>query len=227
MKLSPKKEPLSNLFDRFLQQQRQDVEVFSSGYMNPQKINQRLQKEKDKTKKPAFFGKQAYSSKEEEKDLSPGEMLEVLEEFDNVKAYRREKEVSPENTVEPTEIPNRERVVKRPTRKFIAAPHFSLTKYDQYKAVTLVDQQLVQDGRSLKHNDIGKLEKLKEYRKFIDQELIAAQCPPCGPNHERLQIYSTCFEKIIQDFTSYGSLLAEIKVSIFVISRPFFRVNMI
>ena len=64
-------EPLSNLFDRFLFEQRHDVETFSTGHLNHQKVNQRLQKEKDKAKGNILFGKNDHVN-QAEIDISPG-----------------------------------------------------------------------------------------------------------------------------------------------------------
>lgn len=201
------REPLGNLFDRILSEQRHDVESYSSGHLNHSKLNQTLQKEYEKTKGKILFGGKY---KNEEVDIPPGEMIDILKEFDSVQIHSH----SPA-TRDTSKFIGTDRTVRKqfskPTRKFLAAPQFSLTKYDHYKAVSFVDKSLIQDGRNMKHADIGKLAKLKEYRDFIEYELTAADCPPVGPNLKRLQIFSTCFEKLIEDFSTHGTLLAEIK----------------
>jgi hypothetical protein len=145
-------------------------------------------------------------------------MLDVLQEFDILKLR---KPVSSDThqyigiaVAADTSPVKSITVMQKPSKKFVALPQFSLTKYDHYMAVSEVERALVQDGRNMKHTDIGKLSKLKEYQKFITHELTVANCPSSAPDEKRLQIFRSCFEKLIQDLSSHGELLSEIKVSI-------------
>ncbi|KAJ3307242.1 hypothetical protein HDV03_001727 [Kappamyces sp. JEL0829] len=202
-----RQESLGSLFDRFAQSQRQDVHDYTAGHLNPSKMNLQLQKERDRTKKKALFGK---PNDQDE----PRDMFDLLEEFDSVKLQQERVRATPATDHSGATL----KKLKKPpsdkkSRTFITAPQFSLTRHEQYKAVASVDAHLVQDGRNMRFNDIGKQEKLREYEAFLANELAANECPAKGPHLVRLQIYSQCFEKIIQDFTTYGPLLADIKAS--------------
>lgn len=45
----------------------------------------------------------------------------------------------------------------------------------------------------------------------LQQELQRQNCPSEGPDYNRLEIYGTCFDQIIQEFNVYGPILAQIK----------------
>jgi hypothetical protein len=201
----PSQEPLGELFDRFLKIQKDDVTAYSSGYLNSSITNQRLAKERDKSRGKPLFGM--------DKDAHDKNLFDMLEQFDSVKLR---KPVSPE--LAPLEADKARTIKKTKSEKsshtFFTPLHFSLTKHDQYKTVSAIDSTLVENGRKIRFNDIGKQEKLKEYQRFLVDELEANECPKRGPHLVRLQIYSQCFEKLIQEFTTYGPLLADIKVMI-------------
>lgn len=136
-------------------------------------------------------------------------MIDILKDYDSVATRKGDKSDSVSDAH--NNAKSNRKLVAKPLRKFLAPPQLSSTKQDQYKVATLADKNFVQDGRNMKHADIGKLEKLKEYQEYLRNELTAAQCPPKGPDLKRIQIYSTFFERLIQDFTTHGELLAEIK----------------
>lgn len=201
-------ETLGQLFDRFTVEQRHDVDLYTTGYLNPQMVNQKLKEERDKKKKTEYFGNNV-----KESTLSPGETFDLLEKFDSVKMRKEANDfVGKEAESAQIRVHRKLAEVKKPTRSFYPSTHFTITKRDQYKTLAMVDSNLVQDGRDLRHNDIGKQVKLQQYRNFIEDELLAANCPAQGPDLKRLQIFSECFERVIEDFAAYGGLLADIKV---------------
>jgi hypothetical protein len=139
-------------------------------------------------------------------------MIDILQKFDSIKiknscASQRKYDTS-----------NAEIQVQRksaiPTLKFLTAPQFSLTKFDHYKAVNFVDKKLIIDGKYIKHADIGKIQKVKEYKSFIKKELaeISKYTTPTETERKKLYIYSICFDHLIQDFPAYQEILADIKV---------------
>ena len=138
-------------------------------------------------------------------------MIDILKHYDGIPTklcpenHSLQKELSNENDSSKSQI-------KKPLRRYIQTPGFGFTKTDRYKAIAQTDKTFIQDGRSIKHSDIGKLEKLKEYQDCLKNELLIARCPPNGPDLKRIQIYSAIFERLIEDFTTHGELLAEIKV---------------
>ncbi len=78
-----RQEPLSDLFDRFLFQQRHDVEAYSSGHLNHQRINTILKEEKDKASGKFVFGKNNIPDNQpeyepDEVNMSPGKIFRII-----------------------------------------------------------------------------------------------------------------------------------------------------
>lgn len=189
-------EGLKTLFDKVLASQKQDLVNYTTGHLNPTRLNKDYHKQSGIQKPKVLFGK--------ERNLELGEMIDILREFDTVH------QVSSPVVFEKTTM--KKPKVEKAMRRFLPAAHLSLTKNDQYRAMAQVDTEMVKPGQNIRHADKGKVDKLREYRTKIEYELAINKCPPVGPDVKRLQIYSACFEKIIEDFTTYGPLLADIKV---------------
>ncbi len=178
--------------------------------MNHTKINGAYQKEVEKRKPKALFGKK----ESEENVTNVGDMVDLLHKFDavvteNDATTKQVKIKEKEKRIKEKENP----IIDSPHRNFLPVTQFSLTKTDTYKAHSHIDNHLIPPGRSIRFSHKGKVDKLLEYQNEIQRELVLNNCPLKGPDLRRLRIYSNIFEKIIQEFTTYGPLLAEIKVS--------------
>lgn len=85
-------------------------------------------------------------------------------------------------------------------------------KRDAFHNLKLIDTNLVKPGMNLaKGNGKSKSSTLDELRRWLDDQLIANNCPAQGPDFGRLQLYSACFDRLISEFKVFGPLLAEIK----------------
>ncbi|KAJ3274301.1 hypothetical protein HDV01_003145 [Terramyces sp. JEL0728] len=205
--LKQKKEGLGSLMDRYVLQQRKEVLDLASGYLSANKSNKILEDKAKEQKQPGLFG--VYTPKnilDEENGIGIGAMHDILGEFDSVKK-KTDMVAQPENPKVERQIPP----LKKVSRKFIEPFQLHLTKIDQYKVVSQIKSNLISDGVRIKYCDTAKQDKLKKFKGFIQKELSASECPEKGPDVGRLSVYSTCFEQIIQEFTTFGPLLAEIK----------------
>ncbi|KAJ2997628.1 hypothetical protein HDV02_005277 [Globomyces sp. JEL0801] len=215
-----KQESLGEILDRFSNGQKRDVLDLSGtkGHLNAQHANKTYQM--NFKPKPALFGQNKPIKGKD--DLGVGEMVDVLEKFDTIKL--KNKPVM----VERDEIPKiiiKDSITSNPTNdlvrklkpkpshlKFLPHTQLFLTKFDQFKNSSKIENSIFREGKHLKHNDQPKSDQLAKYYDFISKELEANNCPHKGPNLKRLCVYAACFEQIIQEFTTYGPILAEIKV---------------
>ncbi|KAI8896845.1 hypothetical protein BC833DRAFT_650056 [Globomyces pollinis-pini] len=214
-----KQESLGEILDRFSNGQKRDVLDLSGtkGHLNAQHANKTYQM--NFKPKPALFGQNKPIKGKD--DLGVGEMVDVLEKFDTIKL--KNKPVM----VERDEIPKiiiKDSITSNPTNdlvrklkpkpshlKFLPHTQLFLTKFDQFKNSSKIENSIFREGKHLKHNDQPKSDQLAKYYDFISKELEANNCPQKGPNLKRLCVYAACFEQIIQEFTTYGPILAEIK----------------
>ncbi|KAJ2996879.1 hypothetical protein HDV02_006054 [Globomyces sp. JEL0801] len=165
-----------------------------NGYLNQNHMNQSLKLIQPKT---SHFGDQGDS-----KDI-----FDILESFDavkgsgdSIKPAKKTVDYTPQGTT------------RLHAPKFLPKSKMFLTKLDLYRNMTNIDTDFIRSGRKLRHSHKGKQDHLKKYYRYIAEELEANQCPERGPDLKRLSIYSNCFEQLIQEFTSFAPILADIKV---------------
>ncbi|KAI8897432.1 hypothetical protein BC833DRAFT_649583 [Globomyces pollinis-pini] len=164
-----------------------------NGYLNQNHMNQSLKLIQPKT---SHFGDQGDS-----KDI-----FDILESFDavkgsgdSIKPAKKTVDYTPQGTT------------RLHAPKFLPKSKMFLTKLDLYRNMTNIDTDFIRSGRKLRHSHKGKQDHLKKYYRYIAEELEANQCPERGPDLKRLSIYSNCFEQLIQEFTSFAPILADIK----------------
>jgi hypothetical protein len=196
-----KTEPLGDILDRFTERHRKDVEKVSKGYLSHGHANDAFKTAGEGQMEKTRFGRNR------EKQPEIGEMVDILGKFD---AVNSEKRVMPN----PESGPSQNRIHPKPKNnsKLISTTQFALTKGDHYQIVSKIDSKFIKPSMFLKHLDLGKKDVEREIRKYLEHELAVSNCPKTGPDATRLEIYSECFEKVIQEFTTFGPLLAEIKV---------------
>ncbi|KAJ3318268.1 hypothetical protein HDV06_000711 [Boothiomyces sp. JEL0866] len=204
--LKQKKETLGSLMDRYVLQQRKEVLDIASGYLSANRANKILDDKVKQQKPQAMFGVTPKNLLGEDKGIGIGVMHDILGEFDTVKK-RAEVVAPPEKQVLEKQIPP----LKKVQRKFIEPFQLHLTKIDQYKVVSQTKANLISDGVKIKYSDTAKQDKLEKFKEYIKTELAASGCPSKGPDIGRLSVFASCFEQIIQEFTTFGPLLAEIK----------------
>ncbi|KAJ3212807.1 hypothetical protein HDU67_003612, partial [Dinochytrium kinnereticum] len=114
-----------------------------------------------------------------------------------------------------------EKTGKTPTRHFLPSSSLHTTKSEKYMVVKAVDSGLVESKWNYKKSRHSEADKAAELAEFLRKELIALNCPSQGPDIRRLQVFSSCFDRIIGEFKSYSSILAEIKAEYDLIIRNF------
>ncbi|KAJ3312910.1 Clathrin heavy chain linker domain-containing protein 1 [Boothiomyces sp. JEL0838] len=192
--------------DRYVAQQRKEVQDIASGYLSASQTNKILEERAKQQAGMPRFGATPKNILGEDNGIGIGVMHDILAEFDTVKK-RTEITATPEKPKIEKHIPP----LKKVSRKFVEPFQLHLTKIDQYKVVSETKSKLISDGIKIKYNDNAKQDKLKKFKEYIKTELAASGCPDKGPDIGRLRVYATCFEQIIQEFTTFGPLLAEIK----------------
>ncbi|KAJ3255492.1 Clathrin heavy chain linker domain-containing protein 1 [Boothiomyces macroporosus] len=192
--------------DRYVAQQRKEVQDIASGYLSASQTNKILEERAKQQAGGPRFGPASKNILGEDNGIGIGVMHDILAEFDTVKK-RTEITATPEKPKMEKHIPP----LKKVSRKFVEPFQLHLTKIDQYKVVSETKSKLISDGIKIKYNDNAKQDKLKKFKEYIKTELAASGCPDRGPDIGRLRVHATCFEQIIQEFTTFGPLLAEIK----------------
>ena len=179
---------LGKILDESTQAYKKEIEIVTCGHLNPNNFLRAYKNENEK-------------------------LIDLLEEYDVVhhsNAIKKSKETQETEEINEPKINFKKQQF---VPEVVPNPYLNVTKADQFKTFKMIDQALVE--RSFIHVKGAvhpKADKLKDHLDFLQRELSEIEISDNKPSWDRLQVYSRCFENIIEEFKTYGPILAKIKV---------------
>ncbi|KAJ3248238.1 hypothetical protein HK104_007735, partial [Borealophlyctis nickersoniae] len=150
---------------------------------------------------------------------------DLLERYDAVKLEQQEIQQQMQHYTTTTASPQHHPEAKQQQQQqpklhhprwFVPPLDLTSTKTDRYRVAKTVDEGVVERGWRYKTEAAAKgvAERAEMLYGILNKELQTLNLAPTGqgpPDLRRLQVYSSIFDMIIQEFKSFGPLLADIK----------------
>lgn len=203
---------MRSYLDQLGKAQRKDIAIMSTGYLNHDLVNRNF----DSANGVDPLSKITTDNAAPPDDIDNSRTIqEVLEEYDPIKAKESRTQILSEKLstlTKPRVVPTNQNESNLVIREFFPGYQTNVTKNDQYNSLKIINEKVVDGSWMYKKGIFSKADKLKELYEYIDMELEALGCPRNGPpDLRRLQVFSSCFDRVISEFKTYGPILAEIK----------------
>ena len=200
--------PYKNILDDTMDAYKKETQLISKGYLNHNTLNQAFER-------ALVLHDQEQRDEWEESRLKQGGLgsfVDLLEEYDSIQPNPSTKTQTSPQAKTQADIGTRKSQHKSSRIKIIPNTNLTLTKSDHYKSIRAIhDDYIVQKDQFTSSRLLPKEQKLQDYYTQLEEELNALECPTNGPDFNRLAIYSHTFDTLIQEFKTYGPLLADIK----------------
>ncbi|KAJ3108936.1 hypothetical protein HDU97_009669 [Phlyctochytrium planicorne] len=152
----------------------------------------------------------------------PDNFNEILEQFDAVCRIKQDQETkakdnhedeahSSETKSTKAKAADSKEILASTKLHFLPSTALHTTKAEKYTSVKAVDSSFVDSKWNYRKSRSFEAGKAAEISEFLKSELQALQSSGNGPGIKRLQVYSACFDKIINEFKTFSPILAEIK----------------